>query len=228
MSTKNEHMARSLCERKRNARERDHRSYLNHKQAVDRYMIFVEMRTVSRSSWKSPLFFYIRNQLHHLMLRSPFDFAFVLFVVSYVTPTQINSEDHFNLTGSLGHACSNESSCSSPLVCSNISRCVCPHPSFVFWNGHINTCLYCSTGWIPWANGQCLFAFISAQSGEAYNGASSACSIQAAQLLQMHDEHDMHRLQHLLDQLPDDSEIIRLVNEGVWIDAIFGELETLR
>ena len=169
-------------------------------------------------------FFPIRNQLHHLMLPSPVDFALVLFVWCVIS-AQINAENHTNLTGSWGHVCSSDASCSSPLICSNASQCVCPPPSFALWNGQGTTCLSCPSGWIPWTNGQCLLVIISEHSVESYDRAINACSIQAAQLLQIHNKDDFRRLQRLLNLLAEDSDIAHLVTEGVWVEAIDGKLK---
>jgi hypothetical protein len=163
------------------------------------------------------------------MLRSLFEFACVLYIISSVSSGQLKTNTftfYCNVLVSFGNFCSSDLLCQSPLICSNTSQCICP-TSLSFWNTKHNTCLFCPPGWIEWQNQKCLSFIEPPEGGISYQRAKNACLIHGAHLLQIDNHEDVIQLQYKTSELLE-SQYARAVDEflnnGAWIDLNNSEL----
>jgi hypothetical protein len=157
------------------------------------------------------------------MLRSLFEFACVLYIISSVSSGQLKISDssfYCNVLVSFGNFCSSYLLCQSPLICSNTSQCICP-TLLSFWNTKQNTCLFCPPGWIEWQNQRCLSFIEPPEGGISYQRAKNACLIHGAHLLQIDNHEDVIQLQYKTNDLLE-SQYARAVDEflnnGAWIN----------
>ncbi|CAF2737693.1 unnamed protein product [Rotaria sp. Silwood2] len=120
------------------------------------------------------------------MLRSHFEFAYVLNFIIFVSSV------------SFGDFCSNDLSCQYPLICSNSSKCICPTK---FWNVEQNTCLYCQYGWIEWQNQTCLLFIQPPDGGVTYEKAKNTCLTYSGELLQINYYQDYIEFQYKINDL---------------------------
>ncbi|CAF4724672.1 unnamed protein product [Rotaria magnacalcarata] len=146
------------------------------------------------------------------MLRSHFEFAYVLHVVfiSLISSASFNS------------FCSDDLSCDYPLICSNSSQCTCPRLSTqTFWNTEQNTCLACPKGWIEWQNETCLLFIKHSENDIVHEKAKDACLSYSAQLLKIDYYQEYVEFQCKINELlkgQHANELSEYLTNGVWIN----------
>ena len=98
------------------------------------------------------------------------------------------------VVSSFNGSCSNSFSCINPLICSNISKCICSKSSS-FWNNEQNDCLYCLPGWIKWRNNRCLSFSVPAEGGLSYNQAKNICYSLTGELFHLYDVEEFKQFE---------------------------------
>jgi hypothetical protein len=123
---------------------------------------------------------------------------------------------------SFGESCSNNLSCTYPLICSNTSKCICSASSSI-WNNEQNDCLYCLPGWIEWENSRCLSFAVPSEGGLSYDQASDICHSYSAQLLRIYDINELKRFELKVQTLLQgtfSSAVTIFFRLGAWIDEL--------
>ncbi|CAF1333856.1 unnamed protein product [Adineta steineri] len=135
------------------------------------------------------------------MLRSHFEFACVLYIIFIFSVLSVSFNDF----------CSNDLSCHYPLICSNLSKCICPSSSS-FWNTKQNSCLSCPSGWIEWQHGKCLLFIMPSKNDSTYEKARNSCLTYSSELIHIDNDEDFNKLQYKVDDID-----WKFLSDGVWI-----------
>ncbi|CAF0732151.1 unnamed protein product [Adineta steineri] len=137
------------------------------------------------------------------MLRSHFEFACVLYIIFILSVLSVSFNDF----------CSNDLSCHYPLICSNLSKCICPTSSSSFWNTRQNSCLSCPSGWIEWQHEKCLLFIMPSKNDFTYEKARNSCLTYSSELLHIDNDEDLIKLQYKVDEID-----WKFLSDGIWIN----------
>ena len=169
------------------------------------------------------------------MLRSRFEFAFVLFVVFISSALSGQFPFIKALSASLlqavlvsfGDFCSHDFICPQPLVCSNESQCICPTDASC-WSYRQNSCLSCPSGWTEWKEEKCVLFVAPFSGGVTYEEARNICSTQSAELLEIADDKGFVEFENEMKDLVNERggrALIEFLSNGVWIDSTNSKLQ---
>ncbi|CAF3943452.1 unnamed protein product [Adineta steineri] len=145
------------------------------------------------------------------MLRSHFEFACVLYIIFILSVLSVSFNDF----------CSNDLSCHYPLICSNLSKCICPSSSSSFWNTRQNSCLSCPSGWIEWQHEKCLLFIVPSENDFTYEKARNSCLTYSSELLHIDNDEDLIKFQYKIDELLRDKQddiVWKFLSDGVWMN----------
>ncbi|CAF1513388.1 unnamed protein product, partial [Adineta steineri] len=137
------------------------------------------------------------------MLRSHFEFACVLYIIFILSVLSVSFNDF----------CSNDLSCHYPLICSNLSKCICPTSSSSFWNTRQNSCLSCPSGWTEWQHEKCLLFIVPSENNFTYEKAKNSCLTYSSELLHIDNDEDLIKLQYEVDEID-----WKFLSDGIWIN----------
>ncbi|CAF4248928.1 unnamed protein product [Rotaria sp. Silwood2] len=126
------------------------------------------------------------------------------------------------ILSSYNESCSNNFSCTYPLICSNTNKCVCPK-LLSFWNDEQNDCLSCLSGWIQWKTNRCLSLAVPSNSGLSYNQANRICHQFSGQIFHIYNIDEFKQFELKVNTLLNStfsSAVTLFFRLGAWINKL--------